>query len=128
MNYPSFRRPGAVFLSLLALVSMAETSRGEVSGIDGVISMSPSRPGPLKKDAPETAPVGKIGFVVQRGNETVASFTTDAEGHFQVSVPPGHYTVSRQDAGAAIGHWRFEVDVVPNEVVKVNWVGDSGMR
>ena len=33
-----------------------------------------------------------------------------------------------EDPGAAIGHWRFEVDVVANEMTKVHWTGDSGMR
>ena len=60
--------------------------------------------------------------------KAIASFTTDAEGHFQVPLPPGHYVISRKDAGAAIGEWRFEADVGIGKVTKVRWTGDSGMR
>jgi protocatechuate 3,4-dioxygenase beta subunit len=65
---------------------------------------------------------------VKKEDAPVASFTTDAEGRFRVSLPPGHYTVMREDSGARIGHWRFEVEVVVGSVAKVNWTGDSGMR
>lgn len=107
---------------------MAETPAPIASGIEGVISVSPSRPGPIRKDGPSTAPAGGIEFVVKRAETRVTSFITDAEGRFRVSLPPGHYTVLREDPGAAIGHWQFEVDVAPGAVQKVNWTGDSGMR
>lgn len=98
------------------------------TGIEGVISVSPSRPGPLRKDGPSTAPAGNLQFVVKRAEARVTSFTTDAEGRFRISLPPGHYAVLREDPGAAIGHWQFEVDVIPGAIAKVNWTGDSGMR
>jgi hypothetical protein len=58
----------------------------------------------------------------------VASLTTDAEGRFRLSLPPGHYIVTREDPGAKIGHWRFEADVKAGEMTSVRWTGDSGMR
>lgn len=76
---------------------------------------------------PNTAPVAATKFVVKKENETVASFTTDAEGRFRISRPPGHYIVAREDAGR-IGRWRFEIDVVAGEMKKVEWAADSGMR
>ena len=90
--------------------------------------VSPSRPGPIRKDTPSTAPAGNVQFVVKKEDAPVASFTTDAEGRFRVSLPPGRYTVMREDSGARIGHWRFEVEVVAGSIAKVNWTGDSGMR
>lgn len=107
---------------------MAELSAQPATGIEGVISVSPSRPGPARKDEPNTAPVRNIEFVVKRGEEKVTSFATDGEGRFKVSLPPGHYVVLREDPGARIGHWRFEADVADGQVTKVNWTGDSGMR
>jgi hypothetical protein len=98
------------------------------SGIEGVIMVSPSRPGPTREDRPSAAPAGNLTFVVKNGEAPVASFTTDAEGRFHVLLPPGHYSVLREDPGARIGHWSFEVDVLPGAIAKVNWVGDSGMR
>ncbi len=117
-----------VFVSLFFVFAMAETTFADGSGIAGVISVSPSRPGPQRVDAPSKAPVAKTAFVVMKGEEKVASFITDAEGHFQVSLPPGHYLIRREDPGAAIGHWRFEVDVAAGKMSTVDWTGDSGMR
>jgi hypothetical protein len=67
-------------------------------------------------------------FVVKAGDATVATFTTDAEGRFQVALPPGHYVILREGAGPRIGRWRFEADVVAGQVTKVSWTADSGMR
>lgn len=107
---------------------MAETPTPAPSGIEGMVSISPSRPGPIRKGVPSEAPAGDIEFVVKQYDARITSFTTDAEGHFRITLPPGHYTVLREDAGARIGRWRFEVDVPPGEFTKVNWTADSGMR
>jgi hypothetical protein len=116
-------------LTALAVPSMnAQTPAPVLSGIEGVIMVSPSRPGPTRKDGPSSAPAGNLECAVKRADVKVAAFTTDAEGRFRVSLPPGHYTVLREDPGAKIGHWRFETDVKPGEVTKVQWTGDSGMR
>ena len=98
------------------------------SGIEGVIVVSPSHPGPIREDRPSWAPARNVQFVVKRAEVRVASFKTDAEGRFTISLPPGHYSVVREGASARIGRWQFEVDVPAGAVVKVNWVGDSGMR
>jgi hypothetical protein len=116
-------------LTAVAVPSMsAQTPAPVSSGIEGVIMVSPSRPGPTRKDGPSSAPAGNLEFAVKRADVKVAAFTTDVEGRFRVSLPPGHYTVLREDPGAKIGHWRFETDVKPGEVTKVQWTGDSGMR
>lgn len=117
-----------VIASLFGMTCMADTPTPAPSGIEGVISVSPSRPGPLRRDSPSVAPVANIEFVVKKGDARVASFTTNAEGYFRIPLPPGHYIVLREDPGAAIGHWQFEIDVLPGEVAKVKWTGDSGMR
>ncbi|MEY2584721.1 MAG: hypothetical protein QOD80_747 [Verrucomicrobiota bacterium] len=116
-------------LTALAVSSMSAQTPAPVStGIEGLIMVSPSRPGPTRKDGPSSAPAGNLEFAVKRADVKVAAFTTDAEGRFHISLPPGHYTVLREDPGAKIGHWRFETDVKPGEVTKVQWTGDSGMR
>jgi hypothetical protein len=118
----------ALLLALAAPMASAQTPTPGPSGIEGVIMVSPSRPGPIHKDGPSAAPAGNLEFVVKKEDARVASFTTDAEGRFHVSLPPGHYTVLREDPGARIGHWQFEVEVVSGSIAKVNWTGDSGMR
>ncbi|MDQ6860222.1 MAG: hypothetical protein M3032_03585 [Verrucomicrobiota bacterium] len=120
----------ALFILSAASSLMAETPAlsPTASGIEGTILVSPSRPGPLRKDAPSAAPAGNLEFVVKSGDTRVTTFRTDAEGQFQVAVPPGRYLVVREDPGARIGHWQFEVEVVAGQVAKVTWTGDSGMR
>ncbi|MFL6583136.1 MAG: carboxypeptidase-like regulatory domain-containing protein [Chthoniobacterales bacterium] len=115
-------------VALIPSIVTAETSTPGGSGIQGVILVSPSRPGPIRKDQPSAAPAGNVEFVVKRGDARVTSFTTDAAGGFRVALPPGRYTILREDPGAKIGHWQFEAEVAPGQVLKVNWTGDSGMR
>jgi hypothetical protein len=123
------RLVATVLLGLLPLLTaMAATPSPVETGLEGVISVSPSRPGPQKIDQPDVAPVRNVVFVVKKGETHVATFTTDAEGRFRIKLTPGHYIVLREDPGARIGHWRFEADVVANEMTKVHWTGDSGMR
>ena len=60
---------------------------------------------------------------------SVASFQTDDKGRFRISLPPGHYTISRKDWNAPIGSYGpFEVDVTAGEMKTVQWDCDSGIR
>jgi hypothetical protein len=127
MNQPARFLVCAV-IGLVTPMAYAETPTPSGPGIEGTIVVFPAQPGPLRKDGPEAVPVGQITFDVRKDNQKVASFTTDAEGRFQVSLPPGRYVIDRSDPGAAVGHWRFETEVVVGKVTKVRWTGDSGMR
>ena len=118
---------GATLIALFSVTAVA-TPSPDTNGIEGTIVVSPSRPGPITKDGPSVAPVRNAQFVVKAGDATVKTFTTDGEGCFQVALPPGHYVIVREGAGAGIGRWRFEADVVAGQVTKVNWTADSGMR
>jgi hypothetical protein len=118
----------AVVIAAFPLTTLTATPTPGASGIEGVISVSPSRPGPVRIDQPSAAPAGNVVFTVKRADERVASFATDAAGRFHVPLPPGHYVVLREDVGARIGGWRFEADVANGNVTKVQWTGDSGMR
>jgi hypothetical protein len=119
---------GATLLALFSVTAAAETSPSGATGIEGTVLISPSRPGPITKDQPHTAPAGNVQFVVKAGEAILKTFTTDGEGHFQVALPPGHYVVTREGPGTRIGHWHFEADVVAGQMTKVNWTADSGMR
>jgi hypothetical protein len=119
---------GATLIALFSMTAVAETPAPGTSGIEGTILVSPSRPGPITKDGPSVAPVRNAQFVVKAGDATVKTFTTDGEGRFQVALLPGHYVIMREGAGAGIGRWRFEADVVAGQMTKVNWTADSGMR
>ena len=120
---------GATLIALFSVTAVAETPAPSTSGIEGTVLVSPSRPGPIRKDdGPSVAPVRNAQFVVKAGDATVKTFTTDGDGRFQVALPPGHYVIVREGAPPRIGRWRFEADVIVGQVTKVNWTADSGMR
>ena len=122
-----------LFLSLFSCASLAETAPAvkidSGSGIEGVISVSPIHGGPSRVGVPDSKPLANVTFVVANESGTVASFTTDDQGRFRVSLPPGHYTVSMKEKRSAIGRYGpFEVDVADDKVTKVQWNCDTGMR
>lgn len=131
MNKSLIAAAGVVVLAVGAGVGTAQTpaSPNPGSGIEGIILIAPAHPGPSKVDVPDTAPLANTAFVVAKGNETIGSFTTDAQGAFRIILPPGHYTISRKDAAPRVGRFGpFEVDVAEGQIAKVKWTCDSGMR
>ena len=94
-----------------------------------MITISPTQPGPVRVDAPASAPLANTAFVVEKENAAVASFTTDDHGRFRVQLPPGHYKVSIKGRKTTIGHFGpFEADVVADKMTVVQWKCDSGIR
>jgi hypothetical protein len=68
-------------------------------------------------------------FVVENEKRAVASFTTDDQGRFRISLAPGHYTVSMNGKKHRIGYYGpFDVDVVAGRKTKVQWECDTGIR
>jgi hypothetical protein len=128
MPHASISFIAAALIALFSLTAVAETLPAGTSGIEGVVFVSPNRPGPITKDGPSRGPAGNVQFLVKAGDATVKTFTTDGEGRFQIALPPGHYVILREGPGARIGRWRFEADVVAGEMTKVDWTADSGMR
>jgi len=91
--------------------------------------VGPIRGGPARIGVPDSKPFANTAFVVEYEKGTVASFTTDDQGHFRISLAPGHYTVSMKDKKSAIGRYGpFEVDVVAGKMTPVEWHCDTGMR
>lgn len=99
------------------------------SGIEGTISISPTRAGPIKPDTPPSMPLANTSFVAQADDGAQTSFETDRDGRFRVVLPPGHYTISRKGPRPAIGNFGpFSVEVVTGKMTKVEWECDSGVR
>jgi hypothetical protein len=125
-----------IFVVLLALFSrfvLAETQSTPKpepeTGLEGVISIGPIHGGPSKQGEPDSRPLANIEFIVEKENSTVASFKTDDQGRFRISLPSGHYTVFRKDWKATIGNYGpFEVDVAAGQIKRVQWDCDSGLR
>ena len=110
-------------------VSPGQIPSGTETGIEGVITISPTQPGPIRADSPGSKPLANVTFAVENETGEAASFTTDDQGHFRTSMPPGHYKVSIKGRKSSIGHFGpFEVDVAPGKMTKVQWECDSGIR
>jgi hypothetical protein len=123
----------ALFLALLLMngtVSSGESDASRGTGIEGVVTVSPIRPGPIKKgsERPNVAPLPSAVFSVTNEKGTVTSFTTDGEGRFRLSLSPGHYVVSLAENRFPRPCGPFEIDVESGKMTKVEWRCDSGMR
>src|SRR6266581_202488 len=115
-------------LVMAACVSPGQTPSGAETGIEGVITISPTQAGPVRDDSPASRPLANAAFAVENEKGQAASFTTDGQGHFRTSVPPGHYKVSMKGRKSSIGRFGpFEVDVVAGKMTKVQWECDSGI-
>lgn len=114
-----------VFLfALLAAAALA----GDKTGIEGTIVISPAHGGPTRQGAPDTRPLPETEFVVRQGEKEVATFRTDAHGHFRVSLGAGHYSIVKKERGAVGSFGPFEVDVAAGKMKSVQWECDSGIR
>jgi len=98
------------------------------TGVEGVIMIGPIHGGPSKRGEADSAPLANTEFVVVKENSVAASFKTDDQGRFRISLPPGHYTISKDGKAAVGGYGPFEIDVTAGQMKKVQWSCDSGMR
>jgi hypothetical protein len=127
------RRKVPLFLALLLTygsVSSGQMEPHRGTGIEGVITVSPTRPGPIRagSDTPNAAPLPNAVFSVENEKGKVTSFTTDNQGRFRVSLKPGHYVVTLAEHRFPRPCGPFEIDVGSAKMTKVEWRCDTGMR
>ncbi len=116
-----------LLLSALVAPMNAETP-APTTGIEGSISISPIRPGPSRQGETDSGPLVNVTFDVVKETAVVASFTTDAKGHFRVAVPPGRYTVKMREQKKIGGCRAQTVEITAGGFAKVEWHCDTGMR
>jgi len=125
-----------LFLTLLALfcfVARAETQPTPPpeagSGLEGTISLHNISGGPVREGVPDSKPLANTTFVVKKGDLMIATFTTDGQGRFQISLPSGHYSISKKDWKSRVGFYGpFEVEIAAGQIKKVQWNCDTGMQ
>ena len=125
-----------LFLTLIALfccVARAETQPTPPpepgTGLEGSISLHNISGGPVRQGVPDSKPLANTAFVVKKGDLTIASFTTDDQGRFRISLPSGHYSVSKKDWKSRVGFFGpFEVEIVAGQTKNVQWNCDTGMQ
>jgi hypothetical protein len=122
-----------ILLALLCCVARAETQPSPApdagTGLEGSISLHSISGGPVKQGVPDSRPLANTTFVVKQGDLTVASFTTDDQGRFRITLPSGRYSISKKDWKSRVGFYGpFEVDIAAGEIKKVQWNCDTGMQ
>jgi hypothetical protein len=127
------RKKVRLFLALLftyGSVSFGQMEPDRGTGIEGVITVSPTRPGPIRagSDIPNAAPLPNALFSVENEKGKVTSFTTDGQGRFRVSLKPGHYVIALAEHRFPRPCGPFEIDVESAKMTKVEWRCDTGMR
>ena len=117
------------FIVMAVCVSTGQTPSAGESGIEGVITITPAKPGPTRVGAAASTPLGNASFAVEKNDGEVTSFITDEQGRFRVSLPSGHYKISLKGRTTGIGRFGpFEADVAPGKMTNVQWECDSGIR
>ena len=118
-----------VVLAIPCCFSWGQTQSESKTGIEGIITIAPIRPGPANDVIPSSKPLANATFTVESENRVITSFTTDEQGRFRILLPPGHYTVSMKEKKGGIGYYGpFDVDVVAGQMRKVEWRCDTGLR
>jgi hypothetical protein len=119
-----------VFLVMAACFSSGQTQSRPETGIEGVITFSPTQPGPIRADAPSSKPLANATFVIENGKGAeVASFTMYEQGRFRVLLAPGRYTASKKGKKGGPGRYGpFDVDVRADQMTSVTWECDTGIR
>lgn len=114
-------------LALLVLVVAACGAPGVASsGIRGTILAGPACPGPARLDSPCPDRPVAMTVEVMNGTAIAATFTTDAAGHFSVSVAPGTYTLRSKNGLPALRS--PTVSVVAGQFTEVELHADTGIR
>ena len=101
------------------------------TGLKGHMMIAAPCPGPTLDDKPcPDQPLRASFEVLDSKNKVVARFQSDAEGRFEIALPPGTYTLI-PEAGAPLFNPRSQpqrVTVQTDAMTDVTLRFDSGMR
>lgn len=123
------------FLALLATVCLPGGSLFAMdldafdTGIRGTMLVGPIQPGPQRAGDEAEAPL-QASFLVYRSGEKVAAFESDEAGRFEISLPPGEYSiVPDKSSPIPFAQRQQKVVTVPETgFAAVTLRFDSGMR
>lgn len=119
-----------LLFTLLTGCAAANPKRVEKSGVEGRVQIAPSCPGPQKIDQPACAS-GLPGLIVKLLTplgKTLVKTTTDQDGVFLVMVPPGSYVAHIEMQGMYPRCPEQDIEVVKNQITRMQMTCDSGMR
>jgi hypothetical protein len=114
--------------SLLGCVS-AEVSAAE-SGVTGIVTVSPTRPGPQVAGEASWRPFADAEVQLRDAHGAIVGRTnTDSKGNFRILAPSGQYQVRIDTHGALFPRCQPEsAQVAEAQLAHVEISCDSGMR
>jgi hypothetical protein len=120
----------SIVLALFICVVRAETQSMPLpdagTGLEGSIFLHSISGGPVKQGVTDSKPLANTTFVVKKGDLPI---TTDDHGQFRISLPPGHYSISKKEWNSRVGFYGpFPVDITAGQIKKVQWNCDTGMQ
>ncbi|MFZ1707381.1 MAG: carboxypeptidase-like regulatory domain-containing protein [Anaerolineae bacterium] len=99
------------------------------SGIEGLVTISPTCGGPVRPGQDCTAPYQASITVLDQADRVVSQVSSDAEGRFRLALPPGNYTLRPEKPAKGIARAAdVSVTVVAGQVTTVEITYDSGLR
>ncbi len=122
-----------ILFTVAGCVARADTqpaaAPGAGSGLEGSINLHGISAGPVIQGVPDFKPLANTAFEVKKGEATVATFTTDDQGRFRISLPPGQYSVTRKDWKSRVGFYGpFTVEITLGQMTKVEWRCQTGLQ
>jgi hypothetical protein len=99
------------------------------TGIRGTVLWGPVKPGPSKLGQTDEAPL-RAYFAIYEAGTKVAEFESDRNGRFEVSLPPGDYTIvpDKQTPIPYAQQQKTKVTVPEDGFAVVGIRLDTGMR
>lgn len=100
------------------------------SGVNGIVTVSPARPGPQRAGDPRVTPLA--GAEVQLRSEAgaiVARSNADSNGAFRIIAPAGQYQLHIETHGGRFPRCQHKsVQVADGQMTHLDVGCDSGMR
>lgn len=99
------------------------------TGIRGAVLWGPVKPGPATPGQIDEVPL-RASFIAFDADNKVAEFESDRDGRFEVSLPPGDYTIVPDNKTPIpyAGQQKTQVTVPKDGFVVVTIRLDTGMR
>jgi hypothetical protein len=98
------------------------------SGIEGVVVMSPTCPGPVREGTVCERPYRATISVRDNTGRQVTRFESDDQGRFRVPLPPGRYVLHPESSGRFPIARDQTVTVQSGQLTNVRIVFDTGIR
>ena len=124
-----FYRPIPFLLAAICMAGfLAPPANAAETGIRGTVSWGPVHGGPARMGRSEEAPLSASFLVLGSGKKV--SFKSDKKGYFEVSLPPGEYTIvpDKSKPMPFPGKQKKMVTVPEDGFAEVTLRFDTGMR